>query len=80
MEWINQHSDWVSINLDGSYRFHLHSGQKVFSIERQVELPKFPWGGEQVVQIINVMAEMLPEWEEAKSQLIVEEPLSFSEE
>jgi len=75
-EWVDQHPNWVSINSDGSYRLHLHSGRSTFSIERQEELPTWPWSEEQVNQIVQIMAEMLPQWEEAKSQLVIEPPQS----
>jgi hypothetical protein len=78
LEWVNQHPDWVSIEPDGSYRLHLHSGRKVFSIEKQEELPTWPWSEEQINQIVQVMAEMLPQWEEAKSQLVIEPPQSVA--
>ncbi|MBM80100.1 MAG: hypothetical protein CMJ78_05840 [Planctomycetaceae bacterium] len=74
LDWVNQHPDWVSVNPDGSYRLHLHSGRKVFSIEKQEQLPTWPWSEEQIHQIIQIMGEMLPLWEQAKSQLVTEPP------
>ena len=79
LDWANRHPDWVSINPDGSYRLHLHSGRKIFSIEKQEQLPTWPWNEEQIHQIIQIMGEMLPLWEQAKSQLVIELPQSVDE-
>lgn len=53
-EWVDQHPNWVSIEPDGSYRLHLHSGRRAFSIERQEELPAWPWSESQVNQIVQL--------------------------
>jgi len=72
-EWVAHNPNWNSIEPDGSYRLNLNSGRKAFSIERQVDLPAWPWSEEQADQIITILSSMLPEWEKAKLELVIEE-------